>query len=75
MAQMTKAFVGDIHRIVDAHNVPLVHFAKGQRKDDVMQSSGRPRWRGAGAVRGPGAGEGFLKFCSYVPFTTKLCIN
>ena len=36
MAQMTEAFVDDIHRFIDAHDVPLVHFAKGQRKDDVM---------------------------------------
>jgi hypothetical protein len=36
MAQMTEAFVGDIHRYLHAHDVPLVAFAKGQRKDDVM---------------------------------------
>ena len=36
MAQMTEAFIGDIHRFIDVHDVPLVSFAKGQRKDDVM---------------------------------------
>jgi hypothetical protein len=35
MAQMTEAFVADIHHFVAAHDLPLVHFAKGQRKDDV----------------------------------------
>jgi len=36
MAQMTEAFVGGLHRFIDAGHVPLVHLAKGQRKDDVM---------------------------------------
>jgi hypothetical protein len=118
MAQMTDAFVGDIHRFVDAHDVPFVHFAKGQRKDDVMHdhlarhdgsegvlfvgraqekttviSSTRRRNRDTGAsyawlVRNPvlvnhfyfycfddDFGPFFLKFCSYFPFTAKLCIN
>src|SRR5205085_924141 len=35
MAQMTEAFVADIHHFVAAHDLPLVNFAKGQRKDDV----------------------------------------
>jgi hypothetical protein len=37
MAQMTEAFVADLHHFMAAHDVPLVHFAKGQCKDDVMQ--------------------------------------
>src|SRR2546421_15588 len=36
MAQMTEAFVADIHHFIGAHDLPLVHFAKGQRKDDVL---------------------------------------
>jgi hypothetical protein len=118
MAQMTDAFVGDIHRFIDAHDVPLVHFAKGQRKDDVtlehlarhdgsegvlfvgraqektsVISSTRRRNRETGAsyawlVRNnllvnhwyfycidDDFGPFFLKFCSYFPFTAKLCIN
>ena len=35
MAQMTEAFVADLHHFVAGHDVALVHFAKGQRKDDV----------------------------------------
>jgi hypothetical protein len=118
MAQMTEAFVDDIHRFIDAHDVPLVHFAKGQRKDDVMHehlarhdggegvlfvgraqektsviSSTRRRNRETGAsyawlVRNSllvnhwyfycvddDFGPFFLKFCSYFPFTAKLCVN
>jgi hypothetical protein len=35
MAQMTDAFVSDLYNFMAAGDVPLVHFAKGQRKDDV----------------------------------------
>ena len=35
MAQMTEVFVADLHHFMAVHDVPLVHFAKGQRKDDV----------------------------------------
>lgn len=35
MDPMTKDFVAAIHRFVEAEGVPLVHFEKGQRKDDV----------------------------------------
>jgi len=34
---MTKAFVADIHGFVAARGLELVHFAKGQRKDDLAQ--------------------------------------
>ena len=37
MDPMSKAFVADIHHFAAAHNLELVHFAKGQRKDDVTQ--------------------------------------
>src|SRR4249920_3442372 len=35
MDPMTKAFVADIHGFVAARGLELVHFAKGQRKDDI----------------------------------------
>jgi len=34
---MTRAFVADIHGFVAARGLELVHFAKGQRKDDLTQ--------------------------------------
>lgn len=34
---MTEAFVARIKKFVQAEGVPLVHFQKGQRKDDVLQ--------------------------------------
>lgn len=37
MDPMTKAFVTDIHGFVAARGLALVHFAKGQRKDDLAQ--------------------------------------
>jgi hypothetical protein len=37
MDPMSKAFVADIHHFIAARGVDLVHFAKGQRKDEVTQ--------------------------------------
>jgi hypothetical protein len=37
MDPMTKAFVADIHHFIAAHDLELVHFGKGVRKDDVTQ--------------------------------------
>ncbi len=37
MAPMTKAFVTAVHEFVIAHDLDLVLFAKGQRKDDLTQ--------------------------------------
>jgi hypothetical protein len=37
MDPMTKDFVADIHGFVAARGLELVHFAKGQRKDDLTQ--------------------------------------
>ncbi|MHC4997062.1 MAG: hypothetical protein ACYTGQ_18640, partial [Planctomycetota bacterium] len=34
---ISRRFVADIHRFVKEQHVPLVTFAKGQRKDDVAQ--------------------------------------
>src|SRR5438270_11385434 len=38
MDPMTKGFVAAIHRFVRDSGVDLVHFEKGQRKDDVAQA-------------------------------------
>jgi hypothetical protein len=35
MDPMSKAFVAAIHRFADDQGVPMVEFAKGQRKDEV----------------------------------------
>jgi hypothetical protein len=118
MAQMTEVFVADLHHFIATHDVPLVHFAKGQRKDDVLHehldghdgsegvlfvgraqekttviSSVRRRNPVTGAAYAwlvhtsamvnqfyvycfdDDFGPFFLKFCSYFPFTAKLCIN
>ena len=37
MDPMSKAFVADIHHFTAAHGLELVHFGKGQRKDEVTQ--------------------------------------
>ena len=37
MDPMTKAFVADIHGFVAARGLELISFAKGQRKDDLVQ--------------------------------------
>src|SRR5437870_129916 len=36
MDPISKGFVAAIHAFVEAHQVPLIAFEKGQRKDDVM---------------------------------------
>jgi hypothetical protein len=35
MDPMTKRFVADIHHFIAAHDLELVHFGKGERKDEV----------------------------------------
>jgi len=37
MDPMSKTFVANIHEFIAARDLELVHFAKGQRKDDVTQ--------------------------------------
>lgn len=37
MDPISKGFVGQIHRFCREHDVPLIDFAKGQRKDDVAR--------------------------------------
>ncbi|HEY5989982.1 MAG TPA: hypothetical protein VIV12_26895 [Streptosporangiaceae bacterium] len=37
MDPITKAFVTAIHRYVNDHDLPLVDFRPGERKDDIAQ--------------------------------------
>jgi len=118
VAPMSKRFVADIARFAAVQHVPLVHFAKGQRKDDVMHEH-LATFTGTDAIVFVGVaqekahvfrterrhnpttgapypwivtstavvnhyyfygvdddfGPFFLKFCSYFPYTARLCIN
>jgi hypothetical protein len=118
MEPITRAFVAAVHRFVDDHGVDLVHFEKGQRKDDVAldylarfdadegvlfvgvaqektelwttrkrrnPDTGTPYpWlvRDTRVVNhfyvyavDADFGPFFIKFCSYFPYTAKVCIN
>ena len=118
VAPMSKQFVADIERYAVSHQVPLVRFAKGQRKDDVMHEHlagftgtdeivfvgvaqekahvfrTERRHNPTTGLRTRGSspstavvnhyyfygvdddfGPFFLKFCSYFPYTARLCIN
>lgn len=118
MNPITKAFVGAIESFVQTHDLPLVTFEKGQRKDDIAKehlarfkkdegilfvgkaqekssvfrtekrhnpNTGKPYpWivRSTAMVNqyyfygvDQDFGPFFLKFCSYFPYTAKLCIN
>jgi hypothetical protein len=118
MAPISHAFVAAIEAFAAAQGVPLITFAKGQRKDEVMAAH-LARFPGAEGVlfvgkaqekarvfrtakrRNPRTGQAypwlvpstamvnhyyfyavdgdfgpfFLKFCSYFPYTAKLCLN
>ena len=37
MAPMSKAFVANIHRFAKREGIEIVHFARGQRKDEETQ--------------------------------------
>src|SRR5690242_15178207 len=37
MAPMSKDFIAAIERFTDQNHVPVITFAKGQRKDDIAQ--------------------------------------
>jgi len=37
LGQMTKAFVSAVEAFAQRHSIPVVHFEKGQRKEDVAQ--------------------------------------
>src|SRR4051794_9820547 len=117
MSVMTRAFLQQVDDFVAAHDIPVVPFAKDQRKDDVATEH-RARFTGNEGVLFLGKaqekvsvfrtekridergkkypwivksstpvnqlyfycidedfGPFFLKFCSYFPYTAKLCIN
>jgi hypothetical protein len=118
MEPITKRFIAAIEQFVRQWDVPLITFAKGQRKDDVAATY-RARFAGEEGLlfvgkaqekarvfrtekrRNPETGQPypwivrasalvnhyyfygidrdfgpfFLKFCSYFPYTAKLCIN
>jgi len=38
LAKITDRFAREVRRFADAHQIPWVDFAKGQRKDDVMRA-------------------------------------
>lgn len=114
---MTDAFIRSIRDFIEDHDIPLVPFKKGQRKDDVFKKHLRSFKAQEGVVfvgvaqekvRVPRTirksfGQGgtipwiayttamvnvyyfyckdkdfgpfFIKFCSYFPYTAKLCLN
>jgi len=118
MDPITKAFVAATERFAQQHDVPLIIFQRGERKDEVMAEHLRSFDQPEGVVfigkaqekahvfrtekrRHPQTGRScpwivpstamvnyyyfycvdaefgpfFLKFCSYFPYTAKLCLN
>jgi hypothetical protein len=118
MEPISKRFIGAIERLCHEQGIPLITFAKGQRKDDVAARyrADFPAEEGVLFVgkaqekatvfrtehrKHPVTGRGyawivrttamvnhyyfycvdrdfgpfFLKFCSYFPYTAKLCLN
>jgi hypothetical protein len=118
VAPMSRHFVAAIRDYAKVHDLPLVRFAKGQRKDDVMHEhlagfTGTDQVVFIGVAQekahifrterrhNPTTGTAypwivtttamvnhyyvyavdddfgpfFLKFCSYFPYTARLCIN
>jgi len=123
MQPVTDAFVANIHHYIGACGLGLVHFRKGERKDDVAKRYLAEATRADGTVpegilfvgraqekalvfrtqkrRNPVTGGSyawlvresvlvnhfyfygfdddfgpfFLKFCSYFPYTARLCCN
>jgi hypothetical protein len=118
MNPMSRQFVAALDRFIAQHEVPLVLFQKGQRKDDVMAERLRHFAAEEGVVfigkaqektpvfrtekrHSPRTGRPypwivkstamvnhyyiyavdrdfgpfFLKFCTYFPYTAKLCLN
>ena len=118
MDPMSKSFISSVNRFVLEEQIPLISFAKGQRKDDVAKEY-HSRFHGTEGVvfvgkaqektpvfrtekrRNPQTGQTypwivrstamvnhfyfygldedfgpfFLKFCTYFPYNSKLCIN
>ena len=118
MSPMTQSFVAAIEHFAAEHQIPLIQFDKGQRKEEVMAEQLRHFNQEEGVVflgraqekapvfrtekrRNPQTGQRypwiirstamvnqyywycvdrdfgpfFLKFCSYFPYTAKLCVN
>jgi hypothetical protein len=118
MEPITRGFVAAIHRYASVHGIPIVDFARGQRKDDIAQEFlarfpdtegilfiGRAQekasvwttrkrrnpvtcatypWlvRDSRVInhyyfygRDPVLGPFFIKFCSYFPYTGRVCVN
>jgi hypothetical protein len=117
LGKISDRFTRAVHRFAETEGIEWVDFAKGQRKDDVMQDRLKGFTAAEGVVfigraqekntvfrtekrRGPDGstypwivkstgvinqfyfycvdidfGPFFLKFCSYFPYTGKLCIN
>src|SRR3954465_4702775 len=118
MDPISKAFIAAVERFVQQEQIPLITFAKGQRKDDIAQEY-HAQFSGTEGIvfvgkaqektpvfrtekrRNPDTGLSypwivrstamvnhvyfygldedfgpfFLKFCTYFPYTAKLCIN
>jgi hypothetical protein len=57
MQPMSRAFVANLENFAAQHEIPLVQFRKGQRKDDVMKEYlpqvRQGRGRGRGTAGGP----------------------
>ena len=118
MSPISRSFVAKLEGFVAQHEIPLVQFRRGQRKDEVMAEQLRHFRHDEGVVfvgkaqektpvfrtekrRSPTTGRPypwivkstamvnhyyvyavdrnfgpfFLKFCTYFPFNTKLCLN
>ena len=117
MGEMTREFVGKIEAFAAAEQIPLITFAKGERKDDIaagyrakftaeegvvfIGKAQEKAWVFRTEKRRRETGETypwlvrttamvnyyyiyahdrdfgpfFLKFCSYFPYTAKLCLN
>src|SRR5262249_35485943 len=56
MDPMSKAFIADVERFVRENQVPLLTFAKGQRKDDVAQEY-RAKFRGTEGILSVGKAQ------------------
>ena len=58
LAKITDAFSTAVHRFARTSGIPWVDFAKGQRKDDVVQPIATAFWARQGRAdwRGPGTG-------------------
>jgi hypothetical protein len=67
---MTEAFIRKIGQFVNDEGVDLVAFEKDQRNDNVTLVNHYYFY-----CVDENFGPFFLKFCSYFPYTAKLCIN